>query len=202
MKLKMSAELNAGIDLAVQRGSFPDYSNNLEFNEFGIPQSSFYKMLQEEFPHETFSMQKLGRRNINWSTVAPAGTVSLLAQTTSGCEPCFKVEYIRRRKVEKSSTNVAFIDQNEDSWEEYKILHPKYKIWSQLHNKSDESPYHNATANEIDWEKRIKIQSILQKYTTSAISSTINLPEDVSQEEVDKIYMRAWELGLKGNNYL
>lgn len=196
MQVKLRAELNATVDLAIERGSFPDFNCKLEYKN-NIPQNSFYTMLQDEFPDEIIRMQKYGRRNINWSTVAPVGTVSLLTQTTSGCEPCFKTNYTRRRKVEAGSQDIKFIDQNGDSWEEYQILHPKYKTWLETKNKI-ENPYKNATANDIDWLGRIKTQAILQRYTTSAISSTINLPEDVSVEVVEKLYFEAWKHGLKG----
>lgn len=216
MKIKMRAELDAMIQLSKDRGPFPDWDVNLEYDDNG-GRNSFYRMLEEEFPEQVREMKKWGRRNINWSTIAPTGSVSVLTQTSSGCEPVFQTHYMRRRKVEKGSQNVTYVDQNGDNWEEYPVLH--HKIWDWWKAKGldtrtgknpnelreedlleylRESPYHMSTANDIDWKKRIEIQGLLQKYTTSAISSTINLPEDVDIDTVEGIYTYAWKHGLKG----
>lgn len=178
--------------------------------------NKFYLFLFKEFPEHSKRMYKYGRRNVSWSTVAPTGTVSLLTQTTSGIEPLFMPYYIRRKKVNPGDKNVRidFVDQNGDSWMEYPILHPKFKEWIELKSKGtvfeneisntdlkawfEESPWYGSTANDIDWLKRIQIQQIVQKYTTHSISSTINLPNEVTKEEVSRIYMEAYDKGLKG----
>jgi ribonucleoside-diphosphate reductase alpha chain len=216
MYIKMKAELNASIDLSISRGSFLSYNKELEYNP--EPQNSFYKFLLEEFPEEVERMKVYGRRNINWSTIAPTGTTSLMTQTTSGCEPCFSIYHKRKRKI-TSEEKYDFIDQNGDKWKEYIILHPKFKEWYNnsecrgengaycnsiqwnregLEKVTKLSPYYKSTAYEVDPIQRVKLQALLQKYTTSAISSTINLPKTISNEEISNIYLTAWKLGCKG----
>jgi ribonucleoside-diphosphate reductase alpha chain len=177
-------------------------------------------MLLEEFPEQAKRMIEHGRRNVSLSTVAPTGSLSMLAQVSSGIEPVFSLFYQRRRKVNPNTKDavVTFVDDNGDSWEQFNVLHHKFKDWMNLYvndivhevktidELSEEeltkyakmSPYAGATANEIDWEKRVRLQGLIQKYITHSISSTINLPEDVSVEEVERIYMAAWKEGLKG----
>lgn len=219
-KEKLRAELDQSIKLAEERGPFPDWDSQLEYKD-GVPQNPFYEMLIEEFPDLVAKMNVVGRRNINFNTIAPTGTTSLMTSTTSGCEPVFMPAHKRRRKVEKGSKNVTFIDQNGDCWEEYNVLHNGFKQWyiilsgcqhcpevaiTMLERASDEdlkkitkiSPFANASAEEINWKDRINIQAALQKYTTSAISSTINLPVNTTVEEVSNIYIYGWKMGLKG----
>ncbi|MCB0756602.1 MAG: ribonucleoside-diphosphate reductase, adenosylcobalamin-dependent, partial [Flavobacteriales bacterium] len=143
-----------------------------------------------------------GRRNISISTVAPTGTLSMLAQTSSGIEPVFLTSYKRRRKVMETTPDakVSFVDELGDRWEEFTVYHPKLKKWMEATGETDEvkSPYTGSTAPEIDWVQRVKLQAMVQKYVTHSISSTINLPEDVSQEKVGEIYLKSWEQGVKG----
>lgn len=221
MKTKMMGELDCTIDLAITRGTFQGWDRNLEFidteDEITIGANAFYKMLQVEFPQQYLRMYQYGRRSVSFSTIAPTGSVSILTQTTSGLEPLFLPFYMRRKKVNPSDEGVRvdFVDQNGDSWTEYPILHPKFKDWiltvmstedksidtypkEVLEDLFKRSPWYGATANDIDWSKRVEIQSVLQKYTTNAISSTINLPNDVSKDVVSMIYMSSWKAGLKG----
>src|SRR3546814_11022872 len=132
-------------------------------------------------------MKEHGRRNISRSTVAPTGSLSLLAGTSSGLEPVYLLSYKRRRKVNTSAedANVSFVDDMGDSWEEFTVYHHKAKQWMETtgNNNIEESPYFGSTATEIDWIKRVKIQSMVQKYITHSISSTINLPSHVSKED-------------------
>lgn len=139
-----------------------------------------------------------------------------MCQTSSGIEPIFQPYYIRRKKVNPNDkdTRVDFTDQNGDTWQEFPVLHPKFKDWinyiskgnqdiaildnNQLLNYYKSSPYYGSTANDIDWIKRVEIQSTIQKYITHSISSTINLPQNVTEEEVSKIYLESWKKGLKG----
>jgi ribonucleoside-diphosphate reductase alpha chain len=147
-------------------------------------------------------MQKFGRRNISLSTVAPTGTLSMLAQSSSGIEPVFMLAYKRRRKVNPADPDarIDFTDHMGDSWQEFTVYHQKLKMWMDINKENDinKSPYAGSTASEIRWDKRIELQSVIQKYTTHSISSTINLPSDVSVEDVGEIYMQAWKKGLKG----
>lgn len=174
--------------------------------------NSYYKFVKEKFPEQYERMQKWGRRNVSISTVAPTGTVSLLTQTTSGVEPLFQPFYIRRKKVNNDSERVDFVDEVGIKWQEFPVLHPKFKEWMDIKGFQDinsydkvalqaifeESPWYKSTANDIDWVKRVEIQSIIQKYITHSISSTINLPNDVTEEEVAEIYLESWNKGLKG----
>lgn len=196
MKEKCRAEFDSSIDMAIERSPFVGFDSEIEKT------STFIQMMEKELPDVYERMMKYGRRNISLSTVAPTGTVSLMAQTSSGIEPVFMLSYTRRRKINPSDKDarVDFVDSLGDKWQEYDVFHPKYKLWMDITKKKDvsESPYFGSTAPEIDWEKRIRMQGIVQKYTTHSISSTLNIPTDVSIEEVANIYMKSWEMGLKG----
>lgn len=196
MKTKCMAEFDSSIDMAVERGKFEGFDPEIENT------SLFVKMMQEEMPEVYGRMMELGRRNISISTVAPTGTLSMLAQTSSGIEPVFMLSYKRRRKINPTDTNarVDFTDDLGDSWQEFTVYHPKVKSWMDASGESDleMSPYAGSTASEIDWSKRVDLQSLVQKYTTHSISSTINLPNDVEVGKVGEIYLQAWEKGLKG----
>jgi ribonucleoside-diphosphate reductase alpha chain len=227
MRVKMRSELDCTIDLSILLGSFEGFDEKKEFyvdgnNIYG--KNDFYDMLSKEFPSEALRMFTFGRRNVSWSTVAPTGTVSLLAQTTSGIEPLFQGFYTRRKKININDDNVRvdFTDQNGDTWQEFNVVHPKFKDWiiydspeygesiedanirveklskKDLQELFELSPWYGSTANDIDWLKRIKVQSTIQKYITHSISSTINLPENITEEEVSQIYLKAWEQDIKG----
>lgn len=219
MRTKLMSELDCTTDLSILRGSFQGWNPMKEAyydGELGwVGANPFYQFLIDEFPTEFERMQAFGRRNVSWSTVAPTGTVSLLAQTTSGIEPLFMPFYTRRKKVNPNDKDVRvdFTDQNGDTWMEYSVLHPKFEQWliqyrgsTNVRNYTAEtlekyfkkSPWYGSIANDIDWIKRVEIQGIIQKYITHSISSTINLPSDVSEEEVSKIYLESWNKGLKG----
>ncbi|MDX1627674.1 MAG: adenosylcobalamin-dependent ribonucleoside-diphosphate reductase, partial [Fulvivirga sp.] len=194
MKTKCEAEFDSSIDMAIERGKFEGFDIATE------KQSDFVKMLANDLPETYTRMMKHGRRNISISTAAPTGSLSMLAQTSSGIEPVFMTSYKRRRKVNERDLKADFIDENGEKWEEFTVFHPKIKTWMDVSGKTDitKSPYHESTAPEIDWMKRIEIQSVIQKYITHSISSTINLPQDVSVNKVSNIYMEAWKKGLKG----
>ncbi len=196
MKTKLQAEFDSSVDMAIERGAFTAWNPIYE------EKSEFVQMMKKEFNPLYNRMMQYGRRNISISTVAPTGTLSILAQTSSGIEPVFMLGYTRRRKVNPNDPNVKvnFIDELGDSWEEFEVYHPKVKMWKDITGKSNiqESPYFGATASEIDWMKRIEMQSLIQKYTTHSISSTINLPNDVSVDKVGEIYIESWKQGLKG----
>ncbi len=196
MRAKCEAEFDSSIDMAIERGKFegfdPKYEHLSEFNE----------MLKKNMPYVYQRMMKFGRRNISISTVAPTGTLSILAQSSSGIEPVFMLSYKRRRRITHldKKAKADFVDAMGDAWQEFTVYHPKLKQWMDVTKKTDivQSPYWGSTASEIDWKKRIEMQSVIQKYVTHSISSTINLASDVSEEQVGKIYLEAWKHGLKG----
>ena len=196
MKSKISAEFDSSIDMAIERGQFEVFNRNIE------DKSEFVQMLQEEFPDMYTRMMEHGRRNISISTVAPTGSLSMLAQVSSGIEPVFLMSYKRRRKINQDDKNakVDFVDDLGDAFEEFTVYHKKLKTWMEVTGETDmnKSPYFGATAPEIDWGKRVEMQALVQKYTTHSISSTINLASDVTEELVGDIYMESWKQGLKG----
>ena len=196
MRTKCDAEFHCSIDMAIERGKFEAFDTKIENT------SEFVHMLKKEFPNVYVRMMQHGRRNVSISTVAPTGTLSMLAQTSSGIEPVFMTSYKRRRKVMEHTpeAKVSFVDEMGDRWEEFTVYHPKLKTWMNVNGKTDDTgnPYEGSTAPEIDWVQRVKLQSMVQKYVTHSISSTINLPEDVSLDKVGEIYLKAWEQGVKG----
>jgi len=157
-----------------------------------------------------------GRRNVALLTIAPTGSVSILTQTTSGIEPVFMPAYRRRRKVNPNDpeSNITFVDEVGDSWEEYNVFHHKFIIWakqkgfdvSQIAKWSNEqvdelvkqSPYYKATSNDINWANKVQMQGDVQKWVDHSISVTINLPENVSEDLVGELYQKAWSVGCKG----
>ena len=220
MHTKLESELDCTIDLAIFRGTFEGWNSETEFyvdNKIEYGKNPFYNFILNKFPEQAIRMINHGRRNVSWSTVAPTGSVSLLAQVTSGIEPLFMPFYTRRKKVnpDDEGVRIDFTDQNGDNWMEYNVLHPKFANWAwitheiptrklilffeeELNTLFKKSPWYKSTANDIDWIKRVEIQSIIQKYITHSISSTINLPSDVSEKEVSEIYLESWKKGLKG----
>lgn len=181
--------------LAEERGPFSIWDWETEKN------SHYIKILPKELQE---NIKKYGRRNITLNTCAPAGSISILTKTTSGIEPIFKREYTRNRKLTKDEIDrgvkSSYIDDKGVPWISTNINHPGLTEWKKTHPTKDikNSPYYNCEAAEIKWDKRVKIQSIAQKYIDSSISSTVNLPENVTIDEVNKIYLTAWELGCKG----
>ncbi|WP_457617220.1 adenosylcobalamin-dependent ribonucleoside-diphosphate reductase, partial [Lutibacter sp.] len=196
MRTKLKGEFDSSIDMAITRGKFSVF--NPEIEKF----SEFVQMIEKEFPSIYKRMMKFGRRNISISTVAPTGSLSMLAQTSSGIEPVFLLSYKRRRKVNPDDTNakISYVDDLGDAFEEFDVYHPKLKEWMKITGKTaiEESPYKGATAPEIDWVKRVEMQALIQKYTTHSISSTINLASDVPVDLVGDIYIESWRKGLKG----
>ena len=196
--------LSASIDLAKRFGPFKGWDPTIEDN-------SYFTMLKEEFPDLWEQMQISGRRNVSWSTVAPTGTTSLMAQCTSGIEPIFMGFYKRRKKINPTdpASRVDFKDQNGDCWMEFPVIHPPLKIWLEardfdtsdpqaVENGFKLSPWYGSEANNINWEQRVALQGIAQRYISHSISSTINLPNSATQEDVKTIYLQAWNMGLKG----
>ena len=209
-RLMMSAVLDCQTDMALERGTFPDYDNNVENS------NEWYKFISEEYPERYRMLNELGRRNISFTTAGPTGTISMLTQTSSGIEPVFMPYYVRRRKCVTADDRVDYTDKLGINFTEFVVVHPQLKKWaeanmSELLSKFDEltekeweeiykqSPWYESCAQDIDWGRRVEVQGIVQKYLiTHSISSTVNLPNNVSKEEVSNIYMEAWRNGLKG----
>lgn len=196
MRTKLRGEFDSSIDMAVTRGAFEGFDPRWEKT------SEFVQMLEKEFPDIYERMLREGRRNISVSTVAPTGSISLLTRTSSGIEPVFMLSYKRRRKIVggASEGKADYVDNMGDAFEEFEVFHPALSQWKKVTGQDDISlsPYAGATAGEIDWFKRVQMQALVQKYTTHSISSTINLPSDVSVERVGEIYLESWKQGLKG----
>ena len=199
------------VNMARIRGAFTIFDaekekNNPMINRLKAADASLYE-----------DMVKYGRRNIAMLTIAPTGTTSLMSQTTSGIEPVFRPVYKRRRKINPSDRDVkasTFTDEQGQLFEEYNVFHHKFVDWlringydiSRLETIGDEelekwvaaSPYHKATANDIDWVAKVKMQGAIQKWVDHSISVTVNLPNNISEEVVADVYRTAWESGCKG----
>src|SRR5581483_4689716 len=146
--------------------------------------------------------KQFGRRNIALTTTAPAGSMSILTQTTSGCEPVLFVKSRRKRKIteEDRASRIDEVDALGDKWQYYDLIHPGFKKWMEITGKSDpkESPYFGSTVEEIDFIKKIDIQATAQKWICHSISNTTNLPKDVSNDDVEELCWHGWETGCKG----
>ena len=182
--------------MAQERGPFPIHDHDREMNH------AFLTRIWEEDP-EIYGLNKeFGRRNIALTTTAPAGSVSTLTQTTSGIEPAYMLKYTRRKKLTQNdvNANVDFVDDSGDKWQEYDVYHHGFKEWMDTTGLTDinESPYHNATAVEIDWVQKVKMQAAAQKWICHAISNTTNIPTSTTVDTVKKIYMEGWDTGCKG----
>lgn len=204
------AAYRSSVEMARDRGGFPIYDTAREAN------NPFILRLKEAEPALYEDMEKYGRRNIALLTIAPTGTTSLMTQTSSGIEPVFMVSYKRRRKVNPNDKNaqVDFIDEVGDSWEEYHVFHHKFLTWlenngydpkeaskmeqEKLNAIIAKTPYHKATSNDVDWVAKVQMQGAVQKWVDHSISVTVNVPADISEEMVAKIYETGWESGCKG----
>lgn len=202
------AAYRSSVMLASERGAFPVFDYKREAN------NPFMNRLKEADSELYDLMLKYGRRNIACLTIAPTGTTSILTQTTSGIEPVFLPVYKRRRKVNANDKEVRvdFVDESGDAFEEYVVYHPKFITWMNINGievkdnytqeQIDEivakSPYYKATSNDVDWLNKVKMQGAVQKWVDHSISVTINLPNDVSEDMVNKLYVEAWKSGCKG----
>ena len=202
------AAYRSSVLMAKERGAFSIYDADREVN------NPFIKRLKQEDGELYNDMCKYGRRNIACLTIAPTGTTSLMTQTTSGIEPVFMPVYRRRRKVNPNDPEVRidYVDETGDAFEEYVVYHHKFITWMQVNgievkeNYTQEevdalvarSPYYKATANDIDWVQKVRMQGRIQKWVDHSISVTINLPSDVSEEMVGQLYVEAWRSGCKG----
>ncbi|MGL4908028.1 MAG: adenosylcobalamin-dependent ribonucleoside-diphosphate reductase [Bacteroidales bacterium] len=200
----------ASVILAKERGAFKIYDAQREENNPMIGR------IREADPALYAEMMQHGRRNIAMLTIAPTGTTSIMSQTTSGIEPVFKPFYKRRRKINHNDKNVkvAFVDNVGDAFEEYLVFHHKFVTWLEVNGYNvnelkqaspeyiqaiaEKSPYHKATANDVDWVAKVKMQGQMQQWVDHSISVTVNLPNEITQDVVDKVYQTAWESGCKG----
>lgn len=220
MRIMFKAQLDCQVDMAIERGSFLAWDKEKELSASTIP-NSWYKWLRNNYTREHTNMTVHGRRNISWSTVAPTGTVSIMAQCSSGIEPVFLPFYERKRKCMSPEDRVDYTDIKGEKYTLFKVFHPNFLNWyikltksedypnkaidalqaassESLNNIFKESPYYGSTAPEIDWHQRVKLQGIVQKYITHSISSTVNLPKETTEEEIANIYIEAWKAGNKG----
>lgn len=198
----------SSVEMAKERGAFEFFDAKREEN------NPFMLRLKEQSAELYDDMVRYGRRNIACLTIAPTGTTSLMTRTTSGIEPVFMPVYKRRRKVNPNDANVRvdYVDETGDAFEEYVVYHPKFLEWmkingieerndymqEQLDELVSRSPYAGATANEIDWVEKVHMQGRIQKWVDHSISVTINLPADVTEEMVNRLYVEAWRSGCKG----
>ena len=204
------AAYRSSVIMAQERGPFPLYDANRELRN---PMIERIRQEDEELYRQ---MIKTGRRNISMLTIAPTGTTSLMTQTTSGIEQVFMPVYQRRKKVNPNdkNVNISFTDKMGDSFEEYNVFHHKFLDWAQINGYDrnnvlqmdkdalqelvQKSPYYKATSSDVDWVAKVKMQGQLQKWVDHSISVTVNLPADISEEMVAKVYKTAWEWGCKG----
>jgi ribonucleoside-diphosphate reductase alpha chain len=196
--------------MAKERGSFPIYDYEKELN------NPFIQRLKDLDPILDANLRKHGRRNIALLTIAPTGSVSIMTQTTSGIEPVYLVSYKRRRKINPTdkSGKVDFIDAEGVKWEEYNVFHHKFETWlevngyditlvksmkdAELQEVIKKSPYYKATSNDVDWVEKVRMQGNIQKFVDHSISVTVNLPNNVTEDIVSKVYEAGWKEGCKG----
>jgi len=202
------AYYGASVVMAEERGAFEVYDPEREKN------NPYIARLREADPSLYERMVKSGRRNIACLTIAPTGTTSIMTQTSSGIEPVFLPVYKRKRKVNPGDPDVKidFVDEVGDAFEEYIVYHHKFLEWMRINgieakrNMTPEeieelvarSPYYKATSNDVDWMEKVRMQGAVQKWVDHSISVTINLPSDVTEELVNRLYVEAWEAGCKG----
>ena len=204
------AAYTSSVEMASERGAFEIFDAQREVN------NPFINRVKEADPALYQKMLEKGRRNIALLTIAPTGTTSLMTQTSSGLEPVFQVSYKRRKKVNPTDTDVkvSFTDETGDAWEEYFVVHHKFKVWlekkgyteDQISTLTDQemdelvaaSPYNNAMANDIDWIKKVQMQGKVQKWVDHSISVTVNVPKETPESVIHNIYMEGWKQGCKG----
>ncbi|MCZ2100226.1 MAG: adenosylcobalamin-dependent ribonucleoside-diphosphate reductase [Chitinophagales bacterium] len=198
----------ASVQMAKERGPFEIYDAVLE------AKNPFVQRIRNHDQELYEDMIKYGRRNIALLTIAPTGSTSIMSQTTSGIEPVFLPVYKRRRKVNPNDKDIRvdFVDEVGDSWEEYIVFHHHFKTWmstkgydvnknysqEELDEMVAQSPYFKATSNDVDWLSKVQMQGAIQKWVDHSISVTINIPNEASEDLVNDLYLKAWEVGCKG----
>ena len=198
----------SSVEMAKERGAFEVFDAKREEN------NPFLLRIKDADAELYADIMKYGRRNIACLTIAPTGTTSLMTQTTSGIEPVFLPVYKRRRKVNPNdeAVHVDYVDEVGDSFEEYIVYHKKFMTWMEVNGYDTtkkytqeeidqlvaKSPYYKATANDVDWLMKVKMQGAIQKWVDHSISVTVNLPNDVDEQLVNRLYVEAWRSGCKG----
>ena len=178
-----STAIEASSNLAKEYGSYPKY------NADAISKSGYFINNTEYFsPVKISEILDTGLRNSQLLTIAPTGTLSTMLQVSGGIEPIFANYYTR--KTGSLHGHDAY----------YKIYTPIVKEYMDSHGIDDDEnlPHFFVTAQELDFAGRIKMQSTWQLHIDASISSTINLPNSATVNDVENIYMNAWIAGLKG----
>lgn len=191
------ASYRSSVQMAKERGAFPAFDCEIE-NGHALIQ----KVLKKAGGNLLADYEQYGRRNIANTTTAPAGSTSLVTQTTSGCEPLFRIDYTRRKKVNPNdlTAQVDYTDDLGDKWTHFKVYHYGVSQWMKITGETDttKSPYYGATSDDVDWSRRVDLQAAAQSWICHSISSTINLPKETSVDTVKEIYLRGWKSGCKG----
>lgn len=186
------------VKMAAERGPFPEYEYEIEKDNL------FINQIMDLDPDLRKDWERYGRRNIAITTTAPAGSVSILTQTTSGIEPVYLISYKRRKKINPNDkkARVDFVDDLGDRWQEYDIYHHGFKKWMEVNEKTEadikKSPYWKATSNDVDWVASVEIQSVAQKWICHSLSKTINLPKNTTKKVIDELYRKAIDSRCKG----
>lgn len=206
----------SSVNMAKTRGSFRIWNFEQEQNNPFIQRvlAKIEEFYEDDAIPVLENYKNFGRRNISETTIAPTGSVAIVSKTSSGVEPVFMLYHTRRRKINPNdkSVKVDFIDDLGDHWEEYNVVHPKFQVWAQINGHGDlkkynkhqieelikQSPYYQATANEINWLEKVNMIGKIQKWISHSISNTLNLPENVSEELVSEVFMTGWKAGCKG----
>ncbi len=196
------ASYESSVEMAKELGAFPVWNWELE------KECPFIQQIEEENPKLFAAMKKYGRRNIANLTTAPTGTLSMLCNilevfnTTSGIEPAFMIFYERMKKGNPNDAGFKsdYVDPSGDHWMKFKVYHEGHKLWMEISGETDEtkSPYYGACADDLNWVSRVELQAAAQRHIDHSISSTINIPEDATEEDVAKIYGASWKKGCKG----
>ncbi len=202
------AAYRSSVVMAKERGAFDFYDSAKEVN------NPFIMRIREVDAALYQEMKQYGRRNIALLTIAPTGTISIMTQTSSGIEPAFKVIYRRRRKVNPTDpeSRVSFVDENGEAYEEYIVYHHNFVLWmkqngydverqyteEELNDIVTHSPYAKSVSDDVDWIRKVRMQGAIQKWVDHSISVTVNMPENVSEDMVNDVFMEAWKSGCKG----
>ncbi|MFA5724427.1 MAG: LAGLIDADG family homing endonuclease, partial [Candidatus Pacearchaeota archaeon] len=170
--LKLSC-YRSSVDMSKEISSFPIYDMAREL------ENPFIQRIAKEDPELYDDMVRFGRRNIALLTTAPAGSMSILTQTTSGIEPLFQISYKRRKKIvgNEKDVKVDFVDASGDKWREFEVMHSKILEWQIVTGEKDtkKSPWYKCCAEDLAWEDRLLLQSGAQQHVDHAISSCLSV---------------------------
>lgn len=178
MRFLFKKSVEASVALGMERGSYPKYKPCVWDSEI-INRTFTYEEI-EEFE----SINCL--RNCSLLSIAPTGSIGTMLNVSTGCEPFFMLSYTRKTES-LNGGEPSYYQVDLPIVEEYKKITGDTKL-----------PNYFITSQDLNWEDRIKMQAALQGYCDTAISSTVNLPESATIEDVKKLYITAWDRGLKG----